>query len=84
MAKDFNLNFQDEIGQQTCAIHQVPPKISFTDGKIDLQCCCIDFKLKCYKGIIEALSTYKNDYPQRNFNVKRKLTVAFKKHGDAR
>jgi len=53
--------------------------INLVDGHIDLKCCCVAFKIECFKMIIEELTIYKTEHPLGNFKVMPKLKVAYKK-----
>jgi hypothetical protein len=68
--ENMHLCFQDEVKHQVCEKHEMSPSINIVDDEIVLICCCIDFKIKCYKIIVEALTTYKNEYTFKNYRIK--------------
>jgi hypothetical protein len=70
--ENFQLCYEEEVKQQICTVHHMSPSLSLVDGQIALQCCCTEFKIKCYKIIIEALSMYKKDYPVKKLRVANK------------
>jgi hypothetical protein len=74
------LSFQDEVRHQVCPVHQKLPSIEIIDGRIVLKCCCLDFKVKCYQIIIEALAAFKKDYPEKKPKVRPEMKIAFKKN----
>jgi len=43
-----------------CETHNQRAGIDFTEGKLALVCCCVDFEIECYKEIILLLTDYKS------------------------
>jgi len=66
--------YENEVKQQVCEVHNTTPSLSIVDGKIILKCCCFNFKMKCYRIIIDALTMYKEDYRMKNLNDADKMT----------
>jgi len=62
------------IESQTCPVHYEKPLMEGAgEGeKIDLTCCCTEFKLACFKLMLQILTAYKEDSEQP-------LKVAWKK-----
>lgn len=69
---DYKYDFQTDVEKQICKVHKMSPLIAVIDGQIRMKCCCLDFKIKCYKIIIESLSMYKKDYPGKRLRVVHK------------
>jgi hypothetical protein len=61
MEDKFHTRYQGKVKSELCSIHQMRPSLKFENGMIVLKCCCLGFKMQCYKIISDALSTYKKD-----------------------
>jgi hypothetical protein len=53
-----------------CVLHQKRPHIEFVDARLNLLCCCDDFKIVCYKQVIEILNKYS---ARKNIGVLKKV-----------
>lgn len=47
------------LGKKTCGHHHQKPYVNFTNNKLTLLCCCNEFKVKCYRDIVDMLMAYK-------------------------
>jgi hypothetical protein len=48
-----------QVENKTCAIHNQHPQVKFVGKRLNLSCCCDDFKVCCYMEIIAILKAYK-------------------------
>jgi hypothetical protein len=47
------------VENKTCAIHKQHPHVEFVGKRLNLTCCCEDFKVSCYMEIIAILKAQK-------------------------
>ena len=45
----------------SCPVHQQSPIVNTTDSKVTICCCCIEFKLECYKIVGQLFKTRTNN-----------------------
>lgn len=59
--EDYYADVKTLIASKKCDIHNRHPGIDIINGEVVLDCCCIDFKLTCYKNIINLLNKYREN-----------------------
>jgi hypothetical protein len=50
----------------SCPVHYQRPLFSLADHRLNLQCCCNEFKIICLNKAVKFLTDYKNTLPSRS------------------
>lgn len=56
---DINNQVKFIIELKTCEIHHKTPHVNITENKVQIMCCCVEFKIECLKSIIRLLNEHK-------------------------
>ncbi len=52
---NFQAKVKIQIEKTSCSIHGQFPVVTFSGNNVEIACCCLDFKIKCYDEIIKQL-----------------------------
>ncbi len=57
---DSNTRLKSIIELMTCPVHAKKPYVEILDKKIEIMCCCTDFKIICLKKMANVLVEMNN------------------------
>lgn len=58
---DLNAHVKSVIEVMACKYHNENPRLQFSDGQIEVNCSCADFKVICLKKMIRTLIEFKDE-----------------------
>ena len=61
---DIETRLKAEIGLKICPVHRQYAIVEIIDNKLDIWCCCSDFKVECMKTLIKI------QFDQPDFKLK--------------